>query len=150
MSGMYTTRDMLRKGGQPVGLNRRRVLASSRAFAAKFAALMERERISAAELARRLGYACSSSVGHIIAARIAFPIPRAEEFAEALGLHGDEREQFLDDAALSTLPPRAYALVERLQATCPHPSTRGSDGQELGAPPPTPPSPDEHPTTQEN
>ncbi len=119
MARMYIPDSELRKDGQPVGLNHRRVLASARAFADVLAALMDARGLTAAMMAKRLRYSDSSTVGHVLAARVSFPVKRAGDFADALGLAGPEREDFIDQATLSTCPERVQALVSRARGVEP-------------------------------
>jgi transcriptional regulator with XRE-family HTH domain len=70
---------------------------------------IKRKGVSLREFAPRLGVT-HSMLSQIKSGQVRVPPERHEQWADALELQGDEREFFLDLAALSCAPPRVLAM----------------------------------------
>ena len=66
------------------------------------------------EFAQRVGYA-HSNISAIMAGRRPPPLDRIERWADALGLDGQERQEFLEEAYLAHAPQQVRHIVDRMR-----------------------------------
>jgi transcriptional regulator with XRE-family HTH domain len=88
---------------------------ASATFGALVTAHLERCALSQRAFAELVGMR-QGQVNDLVRGRFPMPVRRIEAWADALGLAGDDRDRFREEALLTRAPTEIRDLVERLRA----------------------------------